>query len=441
MRRILLWSILAIPIAAFYAILAMHLLNIPFLDDYETVLPFMTQFAHLDAAHRTGLVFTFQHNEYKLIFENAVFALQYLALDHPNFIVLCIVGDLLVLALFWAIWRFLLPTQEFDRKLLLALPIAFVLFELRYAPTLNWSMGALQNISVPIAALWTIACLVRKQYLGACILFSLAICCSGNGFLLFPIGLWLLQRHWQALVGWMLTCVAMIALYAHHYVRYTIHGAAQGRAADVLSPVSLLRHLNPAFILSFMGSVVGIHWVISAAVGAALVVGIVLMIHTRFDRVNPTAFYFAVFLVITAICVSSIRSSLGLVESFTGRYRIYSVLLFVCVYLFTVERSFRWYRPALAASILLCIFGDVYGHSFYRSQARWMHDQALAYTYDICGDDEECQLRHDDLVAAQPLYRLPPEFTVADARVKSLLNGEEVKHNAAVDGRGGSPRH
>jgi hypothetical protein len=441
MRRILLWSILAIPIVAFYTILAIHVLNVPFLDDYETVLPFMTQFSQLGTLHRIGLIFTFQHNEYKLIFENAIFALQYLFLHHPNFIFLCIVGDLLVLALFAAIWSFLLPTHEFDRKLLLALPIAYALFELRYAPTLNWSMAALQNISVPVAVLWTIWCLVQKRYLRACILFGLAICCSGNGFLLFPIGFWLLRRHRKALLGWLVTCLGMIALYSYHYVRYIIHGAAQGQAANVLSPLSLLEHLNPLFALSFMGSVIGVHWVVSAAVGAALVTGIVLMVHTRFDRVNPTAFYFAVFLVITAICVSSIRSSLGLSESFTGRYRVYSILLFVCMYVFGVERNFRWYRPALAASILLCAFGDAYGHHFYVSQARWAHDQALAYTYDICGNDDECHLRHFALVAAQPLYRLPPEYTVADARVKSLLDKEDVKRNAAVRDRGGSSRH
>jgi hypothetical protein len=407
---------IAIPIVAFYAILVIHVLNIPFLDDYETVLPFMTQFSQLDTWHRIGLIFTFQHNEYKLIFENAIFALQFFFLHHPNFIFLCIVGDLLVLALFAGIWTFLLPAQELDRKLRLALPIAFVLFELRYAQTLNWSMGALQNISVLVAVLWTIGYLVRGRNLRACLLFGLAICCSGNGFLLFPIGLWLLRRQRKVLLCWLLTCFAMIALYSYHYVAYSIHGAAPGRAANVLSPVSLLRHLDPAFALSFMGSMIGLHWIISSTVGAAFVSGVILMISKRFDRINPTAFYFALFLVITAICVSSIRSSLGLSESFTGRYRIYSILLFVCVYIFSVERSFRWYRPALAASILFCIIGDAYGHFFYVSQARWMHAQALAYTYDSCGNDEECHLRHAALLAAKPLYRLPPEYTAMDAK-------------------------
>ena len=405
LHRTLSASLIAAPIAAFYTILAVHLVNIPFSDDYETVLSFMLRYSQLDAWHRIGLVFTFQHNEYKLIFENAIFALQYSFLHHPNFIFLCIAGDLLVLALFTGIWFLLVPAQEIDEKLRLAVPIAFALFELRYAETLNWSMAALQNIAVLVAALFTIGCLVRQRYVAACILFALAICCSGNGFLLFPVGVWLTWRHKRAFIGWLATLFAMIAVYAHRYALYSPPAARPETHPDRSLPVKLLLHLNPAFSLSFMGSVIGLQWMLSAAVGAALLWVVIRMIARRYDRTNPTVFYFAIFLVITAICVSSIRSGIGLFESFTGRYRIYSILLFTCAYLYGMERSRRWYRPALAASILLCILGDLYGHFFYVRQAQRIHNEALAYTCDKCGDDPECHLRHKAIVAAEPIYR------------------------------------
>jgi hypothetical protein len=411
-RRTSLLSAIAAPILAFYTILAVHLVNIPFSDDYETVLSFMVQYSRLDAWHRICLIFSFQHNEYKLIFENAIFALQYLLLHRPNFIFLCIIGDLLVLALFAGIWFLLLPTQEIDRKLRLAIPIAFALFQLRYAETLNWSMGALQNISVLIAALFTIGCLVRRRYTLACALFAVTICCSGNGFLLFPVGAWLTWRYRKAFIAWLAILFAMVALYSYHYVHYSLPGAGPEPHSALPAPLRLLLYLNPVFSLSFMGSVIGLHWIISALVGTALLCVVIRMIATRYDRINPTVFYFTIFLVITAICVSTIRSNLGLVWSFIGRYRIYSLLLFICAYLFAMERSRQWYRPALVASILLCILGNVYGHFFYVRQSRYMHSQAVYYTYEMCTlDPEECRLRHRVILSAQQIYRLPADYT------------------------------
>ena len=44
------------PILFFYGILVAHLVNVPFGDDYETVLPFMSKFAQLTAGSGYGLL-------------------------------------------------------------------------------------------------------------------------------------------------------------------------------------------------------------------------------------------------------------------------------------------------------------------------------------------------------------------------------------------------
>lgn len=107
---------IAAPIICFYAVLAHHLVNLPVGDDYETALPFMARFATMNWLHRLGFIFQFQHNEYKLFFENAILALQYAVFGHPNFIALSIVGDLLVLALFFGIWTCLMPKLAWIRS-------------------------------------------------------------------------------------------------------------------------------------------------------------------------------------------------------------------------------------------------------------------------------------------------------------------------------------
>jgi hypothetical protein len=390
------------PILFFYGILVAHLVNVPFGDDYETVLPFMTKFAQSHGWQRFWLTLTFQHNEYRLPFENVVFALQYLVIHRPNFVYLCILGDLLVLAQFAAIWWLLMPSRGTEWKLYAAVPIAFLLFELRYAETLNWSQCALQHLAIGVAALLCVAALVRGRDAVACAMFALAIACSGNGFLLLPIGVWLLRRKIAALIAWFATFAAMVVVYSFHY-------------ETPLDPVqkhslaSMLSHLNPIYSLAFLGSLIGIHWVISASLGAALVAVVVLMRMRGYDRTNPTVFYFAIFRILTAI--AAIRSQLGLYQSFTGRYRMNSILMFICAYLFAMERNPRWYRPALVASVIVCALADVYGHIYLEKRSMVMHRAAYDYSHGLCTGDPICEERHDAVVESEFLYRLPVSYT------------------------------
>lgn len=284
-----------------------------------------------------------------------------------------------------------------------AVPIVFLLFQLRYAEALNWPTPTLQNIGVLVFALFCVSSLAQSHYRSACLFFVLSIASSGNGFILFPIGVWLMarKRSWAALAAWTAIFVAMVAIYSIHYRIYTPPGSPS-------TPVNLFRRLNPLYSLSFMGSLIGLHWAISATVGAALLCAFLLMIRKRYDRVNPAVFYFAIFLIATALAVSSIRSGLGLYQSFTGRYRIYSVLLMICSYIFAMQISKRWYRPALVASVLICVMGDVYGHYFFKRRTAEMWAEASVYAQNMCGDNEICQERHNALVEARSFYRLPP---------------------------------
>lgn len=393
------------PILFFYGILVAHLVNVPFGDDYETVLPFMSKFAQLHGWRRLWFTLSFQHNEYRLPFENVVFALQYLVIRHPNFVFLCILGDLLVLAQFAAIWYVMIPSRGTEWKLYAAVPIAFVLFELRYAEALNWSMCALQLLSIGVAALLCIAALVRGRNAVACAMFALAIACSPNAFLLLPIGVWLLRHKIAALIAWLAIFAGMVVVYSFHY-------------ETPLDPVqkhsfaSMLSHLNPIYSLAFLGSLIGMHWVISATIGAALVAIVVLMRRQGYDRTNPTVFYFAIFLILTSISVAAIRSQLGLAQSFTGRYRMNSILMFICAYLFAIERNPRWYRPALVASVIVCALGDIYGHLFYKKRSIVMHEAAYVYSSGLCDGDPICEERHDAVIEAESLYRLPASYTM-----------------------------
>jgi hypothetical protein len=74
-----------------------------------------------------------------------------------------------------------------------------------------------------------------------------------------------------------------------------------------------------------------------------------------------------------------------------------------------LQSSKRWFGPALAASVLICIMGDVYGHFFYKRRTAEILQETIDYPQGLCGSDLDCQKRHRGLVEASSIYRLPAQ--------------------------------
>ena len=236
--------IILLPIISFYAILARRILNLPFLDDYSGVLEFLEHLSSLpNVVAKAGYVVVAQHNEYKPVFANFVIALQYGISGRPSFILLSWLGNLFVLVLFYFMWRYFLVREEnTSRRLLLFAPVAYLLFQLQYAETLNWSSPGLQNIPVLVFAFAALAALSRNShssFLLGCILMVLSIASSGNGFALFPVGLIMLlqRRAWRRVGIWSLVAGLCATVYFYHY---NFHSSQQdpNRICTALGPLS-----------------------------------------------------------------------------------------------------------------------------------------------------------------------------------------------------------
>ena len=110
----------------------------------------------------------------------------------------------------------------------------------------------------------------------------------------------------------------------------------------------------------------------SLLLGLAICVAIYLMASRRYWKINAVLSSFVVFLVVTALGVSVIRSQTGYLGSFASRYRIYSDLLLICIYAFlceTVLKKGKRFRVTFTqfsayAAILFCLYWDVSGSRF-----------------------------------------------------------------------------
>ena len=322
--------VMLFPALVFYALLSRETVNLPFLDDYTGVLGFLNAWKGIATVRGKLLdILLTQHNEYKLIFAQAVFAIQYLASGKVDFAVLSALGNGLVVPIFLvlgAMWR--ADGREIENRLLLFVPVAWVLFQFQYYSLLNWPVASLQQLAALLFSLLAIHLLCgegRASFWWAIASMGLAIGASGNGLFLAPIGgLMLLQfRRTRRLLGWAAAAAAMVAGYFYGY------DTRQSQAHADHSVVSSLHHLSPLYALSFLGASIARYddYLPSALLGGAVVLTFLWAARVRLYARSPALFYSMLFALATAAAVSGLRSDLGVSQSLVSRYRIYSKLV------------------------------------------------------------------------------------------------------------------
>ena len=386
---VILAGLAALPAVIFYCLLFRHLLDLPFYDDFDALLDFVNGLTRVHGlSARIAYFLATQHNEYKLYFANAVVWLQYSLIGHAEFKSLSVIGDLSVVLLALLLWQMFRPSSiDPLNRLALFLPVPYLLFQMRYFETLNWPMAGLQNLYVLVFALGSIHFLVktsRWSFVAALILFVLAIAASGNGFVLIPVSLLALahDRRWVQALIWIITSCCCIAVYSYRY-------SAVSSLDPHTSTIQRLAHYNPIYVLCFLGSFVKVIGV-SFVLGAMLCIFAIWMIWRGYVRKNPEVSYCALFLFLTAFGVAGLRSELGLTQSVSSRYSMYSILLVIFAWFAVVEdflplhaplRKNKVYLVVVAIAVCACAGLDVIGFSKLKSRQELMIQGMRAYEH------------------------------------------------------------
>lgn len=370
-RTLLLVALCTVPLLLVLVLAAFELSRLPILDDYPEVLGFAAQLQGHTWLSRIASVFTFQHTQYKLIVGQAIIAVQFGLTRHVHFAVLGLVSNLFIIPLGLVFFAQFLPELPRERRLLLFVPVPFLLYQLTYAESLDWAFG-LQTITVVAFALPSLYFITRsssrKDIAWACLFALLAVFSSINGLLLSVIGaaILLARRQFSHLIVWTLTFALALAVYLHHYSYYQEkHGA--------VSSILL-------YVLSFLGSdFETMHR--KPFHGAAILVGVLMVALAvyaaahRYASKRPFMMSVVAWSLMTAIVVAMGRAGMGLSQSLSSRYRIYSSMMLVFCYQYAVEWflqrssiSFRiqrrMYVGALVFSVCFCIAADVAGMRF-----------------------------------------------------------------------------
>jgi hypothetical protein len=161
------------------------------------------------------------------------------------------------------------------------------------------------------------------------------------------------RRAYAKSLLWCASFVGPLGAYFYHYVPVV-------RAAQKTFFIT-----RPVFFLAFLGAgAIPYRWP-AALLGIAILAVFGLAIRSGFDRTNPVAFYFTVWVLATGLMVSSVRGATGVFV--VSRYSIYSILVLIFCYAFLTQHlsaSNRrgFYVTSTVLSLAICVLAQVHAY-------------------------------------------------------------------------------
>ncbi|KAB7730878.1 hypothetical protein F5984_12105 [Rudanella paleaurantiibacter] len=393
-----------VPVVIFWLCWGHLAVNVPKWDDHALKAYLLYSEQETDVSGKIYQLFR-QHNEHRIVLDRMVTWLDYNLFGKLNYRHLMLLGNASLLGLLAVLSAVLHRTVRSTRResgLVYAAPVAFLLFNLSSWENAFWGMAALQNFSVVLWVMGSLYCLtVGWQVWVAVGLAILATLTSGNGLLIWPIGVvvLLLQRQYRPLLGWSLSALVVIGLYFLGYENPEGNPPARGSVLDFFkgwlafngAAADVFPLGNPFLLCLFLGSVLTV-----GVLGAALWVFIRDLLPYALSKTCQTTprpaagnLFFvgcAAFLLGTGLIVAWSRVGFGLDVLITSRYKIYSLLLMAVAYVYAIAQlAPRW--RGLAGTVGLVGSVAIAGLSYvvYADEVlwwrRWLLTNQFNWTY------------------------------------------------------------
>lgn len=356
--------VLLVPVLVYGWVFSRYAINIPKFEDHA-LKGFLLNLEKAGSLRDWVYEFFRQHNEHRIVYDRFITWLDYSLTGKLNYIHLMVVGNLSLVLLLAVFVRAL---QKAGAAVWTALPVALLLFNLSQWENMFWAMAALQNFTVVALALATFYELAFQNRVGwlAVGLAVLATITSGNGLIIWPVGLLLLflRQDYGGVMRWLAALAVSFRLYFLYYEKppgnpvdsgtllQKMHGwlLFNGAAAEALPFQDFLRSCT------VLGAVLlGITAVLSLRF---------LWQHLRGRQLSAWQLFFlstAAFVVGSGLMVALNRVGFGLVTLTTSRYKVYSLTLLALLFTYWISQSppsRRLIRAGLATgfSFLIAFF-------------------------------------------------------------------------------------
>ena len=402
--------LLLISVVVFWVVWAKYAVNIPKWDDHVLKL-FLFNVEREPSIFGKINQFFIQHNEHRIVYDRLITWLDYTLFGKLNYVHLMAVGNLSLFGLLVifglvlgrsAVQSSRYPSQRspvnWADGLLYLPPVAFLLLNLSQWENMFWGMAALQNFTVLFWVVWVVYLLSFTRHFGAALFLAIvATLTSGNGILVWPVGLLLLILQavsrtsitFKSVLIWVAGATLTIGLYFLNYAKPPSNPPIPG---SVLGLIKGWLAFNGSAAEAFSIRPVVVSCVLLGGLSVALILGICLRILlkqlSRFPLSSLDYFFLgiAAFLIGTSLVVAWTRTGYGLPTLLTSRYKPYSLLMLALLYTYLVTESQQpaksWmlrvgvaFSALLMASSYLTYLNEAIGlrHYLLTSQFNWSY--------------------------------------------------------------------
>jgi hypothetical protein len=239
--------LIVLPIIYFYRIIDIHILNVPYIDDYDLLASILKLTDDGTFIEKTRAFFS-QINQHRFGYERLVMWLILVVTGSESIKLQIIAGNLMLLGIMYMFWQTL---KREGVSWYFLVPACLMFFNLVYYENANWGIAAIQNTSLLFFALLSAYALGQGNKSGWYIALVAAILTtftSGSGLLAWVIGsaILLFQKKYQKLAVWLAVACAICSFYFlfdYHFIK-----------SEADSP---FKHplYNLSFLLAFWGNV------------------------------------------------------------------------------------------------------------------------------------------------------------------------------------------
>lgn len=423
-----------VPIIIYFWIVFKFSENIPFWDDYDAVLRFMTHYFERDFSAKLGLLFH-HHNEHRIFVSRVISLMDYYLFGKVNFEHLIYIGNLFLVGIFFLLYKAF--KNDIKANIRLFIPVAIILFQSQYLTNSVWAMASIQNFGVIFFSLLSLYLLHRQKLLPSLFIGTLAVLTSGGGFLVFPIGalyIWLNRKINKTFYIWCITSIVVIGLYFYGYKSNPDHPSIFYALSHPMSAIEYLGNFTGSYFKLWGRHVAWIFALIFFALSGFLIL-------KKEYKKMPLIVYFLLFLILTACLTTLSRSGFGHDQAWTDRYRMYSALFVALAYLASLKLLSNRKSKQILFGVLLVICSVNNIKSFKKNYPKFENHQTRLKLSNAKPYYPHVDIAIKTLKRSENLgiYKLPnskSNFSVEDIEITSTKNSDQIEYTFDIDDSG-----
>ncbi|MHB8321197.1 MAG: hypothetical protein ACYDA7_04170 [Acidithiobacillus sp.] len=324
------YLVMTVPLFIYIWLFLKYTVNMPYSDDYDSVLGWLVQFLYNSNAHQKIIMLFRQHNEHRIVFDRVMELADVYLFGKVDFIYLDFIGLLGLLGLLGVM---LYIAKRKGLKTYEVVPIPFLILTLSQSSQISFAMASMQQYWQLLFSVLSLVFLIsfRKyvSFVTACVLAIIASFTGAGGLIVFPVGLIYLALSKKLRLSFLWSMVAAAIFYIYFiYLHY--EPTPIGKASHAYAYSHPIKYVE--YAVSFVGNA-GHNLTQAFYLGCVLIVMAMTLFIISLRKTDQILTYISVFVLATAAAAGLSRVSMGIGEALGARYTIYSLLILSTLYI------------------------------------------------------------------------------------------------------------